>query len=283
LPGKPPTILRVFATAVTGDNNRLIGEVRVVHDVTQERELERMKDDFVSIVSHELRTPLFSIQGFVRLMLDDEAPDPGAQREFLTIIERQANQLAELVTNLLDLNKISAGTLTIEKQLVQPLDIINQTVLKLQGFAHREKVHLTSALPASLPPVMGDGQRLEQVLTNLVGNAIKFTPQEGQVSVSAALNGQHITVSVTDTGIGIAPKDLERIFTKFYQVEDHQTRSVQGSGLGLHISKQLIEDHGGKIWAESQLGKGSTFYIQLNVADSNDRLAVDNHVTGAGL
>jgi len=279
LPGTPPTIVRTFATAVTDENKQPIGEVRVVHDVTQERELERMKDDFVSVVSHELRTPLFSIQGFVRLMLEDEVPDPQTRREFLTIIERQANQLAEMVSNLLDVSKLASGTLSIEKKPVQLIDVINQTVLKLQGFARNEKVNLTSELPTSLPLIFGDAQRLEQVMTNLIGNAIKFTPAGGRVTVMAQRHDDHILIAIADTGIGIAPKDLKRIFTKFYQVEEHKTRTVQGSGLGLHISKRLIESHGGKIWAESELGKGSTFYIQLKVADFDAQPMPARHET----
>jgi len=265
LPGKPPTILRLFATSVTDDSGQPIGEVRIVHDVTKERELEQLKDDFLSTVSHELRTPLFSIQGFVRLMLDEEATDSETQREFLGIIERQANQLTKLVNNLLDMNKLSAGLLTVEREPVQVIDIINQTVLKLQGFAHQEDVKLVSQLPPSLPLISGDAQRLEQVMTNLAGNAIKFTPPGGTVTIEAKKSPERITIAVSDTGIGISQKNVDRIFSKFYQVEEATTRSVQGSGLGLHISKQLIEKHKGKIWAESELDKGSTFYIELPI------------------
>ncbi len=265
LPGKASTILRIFATTVTDDDGRPIGEVRIVHDVTKERELEKMKDDFLSTISHELRTPLFSIQGFVRLMLDKEAPGLETQREFLSIIERQTGQLTELVSNLLDMNKLSAGLLDVEQSPVQIIDIINQTILKLQGLAHQENVKLTTKLPPSLPITFGDPQRLEQVMTNLAGNAIKFTPAGGRVTIEAAEVAGHILIAVRDTGIGISQKNLDRIFSKFYQVEAASTRSTQGSGLGLHISKQLIEKHNGKIWAESALNKGSVFYIELPI------------------
>lgn len=265
LPGKASTILRIFATTVTDDSGQPIGEVRIAHDVTKERELEKMKDDFLSTISHELRTPLFSIQGFVRLMLDKDAPDLKTQREFLNIINRQTGQLTELVSNLLDINKLSAGLLDVEQSPVQIIDIINQTILKLQGLAHQENVKLTTNLPPSLPITLGDPQRLEQVMTNLAGNAIKFTPAGGRVTIEAAEVAGHILIAVRDTGIGISQKNLDRIFSKFYQVEDASTRSTQGSGLGLHISKQLIEKHNGKIWAESALNKGSVFYIELPI------------------
>lgn len=266
LPGQNTPILRIYASAVTDENSLPIGEVRIVHDITQQRELERMKDDFISTVSHELRTPLFSIQGFVRLILNGDVPNPHTQQEFLTIIERQANQLAELVTNLLDLNRMSTNAFDIEKQPIRLIDVINQTILRLQGFAHKKKVNLRSQLPTTLPIIMGDAQRLEQIMTNLVGNAIKFTPINGKVTVKAKITPKHIVVSVVDTGIGIDESELDRIFSKFYQVEEHSTRSVTGSGLGLHISKQLAEKHSGKLWAESQLGNGSTFYLQLPIA-----------------
>jgi len=269
LPGKPPIIVRIFATMVTNEHKESLGEVRVVHDVTQERELERLKDDFVSTISHELRTPLFSIQGFVRLILEGDVPNPHTQREFLTIIERQANQLSDLVSNLLDLNRLSNNVLSIDMQPMQVVKIVHQTILKLQGFAHKKKVNLTSQLPSSLPLIEGDEQRLEQVITNLVGNAIKFTPVNGNVLVKAQHVKSNIIISVTDTGIGIAPKDLEKIFQKFYQVEEHSTRSAEGSGLGLHISRQLVEKHHGKIWAKSAIGKGSTFFVQLPVKKNN--------------
>jgi len=163
------------------------------------------------------------------------------------------------------MNKLSAGLLTVEREPVQVIDIINQTVLKLQGFAHQEDVKLVSQLPPSLPLISGDAQRLEQVMTNLAGNAIKFTPPGGTVTIEAKKSPERITIAVSDTGIGISQKNVDRIFSKFYQVEEATTRSVQGSGLGLHISKQLIEKHKGKIWAESELDKGSTFYIELPI------------------
>lgn len=269
LPDSRGLILRVLTSTVTDEHNHPIGEVRVVHDITQQRELERMKDDFISTVSHELRTPLFSIQGFVRLILNGDVPNPQTQQEFLTIIERQADQLAELVTNLLDLNRMASHAFNIEHQPVQLIDVINQTILKLQGFAHKKKVKLTSKLPTGLPLISGDAQRLEQVITNLVGNAIKFTPAGGKVIVKAKTEANNLLISVIDTGIGIAPHELERIFAKFYQVEDHNTRSAAGSGLGLHISRQLVERHGGKLWAESRLNEGSVFFVQLPVEPSD--------------
>ncbi len=265
LPGKNETTLRVIATPVIHENGQLLGEVRLFHDITRERRLEQLKDDFISTISHELRTPLFSIQGFVRLILSGDVPDEDTRHEFLSIIERQSDHLSELVSNLLDLNRLSSNALPMTMQPVDLLVILKQTITQLHGFAPKKNIQVGTKLPASLPLIWGDATRLEQIFTNLIGNAIKFTPRHGRVLVQAKAQRANILVSVTDTGIGIPAEELETIFGKFYQVEEHSTRSAEGSGLGLHIARQLIERHHGKIWAQSEIGKGSTFFVQLPI------------------
>lgn len=258
-----PRTLQIFSTTVIDDSGMPLGEVRVVHDITRERELEQLKDDFMSTISHELRTPLFSIQGFVQLMQEDENLDAATRQEFLSIIRTQAVQLGQMVNNLLDLSKFDEGKLELERQSVAMLDIIHQTILKLQGFAHQQKVKLAPKLPALLPAISGDAQRLEQVLTNLIGNAIKFSNAGGEVVVSASSNESELKVEVKDSGIGIPAEALDRIFSRFYQVEDKSERSARGSGLGLHIAQRIVKAHGGRIWAESEAGQGSTFCFTL--------------------
>jgi PAS domain S-box-containing protein len=258
-----PRTLQIFSTTVTDDTGNPAGEVRVVHDITRERELEQLKDDFMSTVSHELRTPLFSIQGFAQIMLEDGNLDPATRTEFLSIIQSQAVQLSQMVNNLLDLSKFDEGKLEIEHKPVALLDVIHKTTLKLQGFAHQQKVKLITQLPASLPSLNGDTQRLEQVLTNLIGNAIKFTDAGGKVYISASTSDTEILVQIKDNGIGIPAEALERIFSRYYQVEDKSERSARGSGLGLHIAQRIVKGHGGRIWAESESGRGSTFYFTL--------------------
>jgi signal transduction histidine kinase len=171
-----------------------------------------------------------------------------------------------MVNNLLDLSKFDEGKLELERQPVAVVDVIHQTTLKLQGFAHQQKVKLVPKLPAILPIINGDATRLEQVLTNLIGNAIKFSNAGGEVVVSAALNGNELRVEVKDSGIGIPTEALDRIFSRFYQVEDKSERSARGSGLGLHIAQRIVKAHGGRIWAESEAGQGSTFCFTLPVA-----------------
>ena len=258
-----PRSLQVFSTTVVDSEQNPIGEVRVVHDVTRIREFEQLKNDFMSTVSHELRTPLFSIQGFVQLMLEDQSLDVTTRTEFLNIIHHQATQLSEMVNNLLDLTRLDEGRLEFEQKPVAMLDVIHQTILKLQGFAHRQKVKLRSELPAMLPLIHGDSQRLEQVLTNLIGNAIKFSEAGGQVLVTASTNKGEMLIAIKDNGIGIPPEALDQIFSRYYQVENKSERSAMGSGLGLHIAKKIVEGHGGRIWVESTTGQGSTFCFSL--------------------
>jgi signal transduction histidine kinase len=258
-----PRRLHIFSTPVNDETGQPMGEVRVVHDVTREREIEEMKDEFFSTISHDLRTPLFSIQGFVRLILDGEVPDEETQREFLGIIGRQAEQLAQLVNNLLNISRLESGKLEMERVPVQLLDVLEQTASKLRGMARAEDITLEADLPSSLPPVTGDPGWLEQVVTNLVGNAIKFTAEGGRVRIGARGSDSEVLVEVSDTGIGIPNDALDRVFDKFYQVPDAGDEEYEGTGLGLHIAKQIVELHDGRIWAESTLGQGSTFRFTL--------------------
>jgi len=263
-----PRALQVFATTVMDDEKKPVGEVRLIHDVTKERDLDQLKDDFFSTISHELRTPLFSIQGFAQLMLEEDELDPTTQKEFLETIRRQATQLGEMVNNLLDISKLDEDKLVLEKVPLSLLDIINQTILTLQGFAHQQKVKLAPNLPDQLPGIVGDKQRLGQVLTNLIGNAIKFSETEDVIAITATTNEKEIIVQVKDNGIGIPAQDLESIFSRYYQAGNKSERSAMGSGLGLHIAKKIVEGHGGRIWAESQDGQGSTFSFSMPVTNT---------------
>jgi PAS domain S-box-containing protein len=263
-----PRTLQIFSTTMVDENKIPLGEVRVVHDITRERELEQMKDDFMSTVSHELRTPLFSIQGFIQIMQEDDTLDLATRKEFLSIIQEQAVQLGQMVNNLLDLSKFDEGKMELEHRPVAILDLIHQTTLKLQGFAHRQKVKLTTQLPPLLPTINGDAVRLEQVLTNLIGNAIKFSNAQGEVAVMAQTTADELQIQVKDSGIGIPAEALERIFSRYYQVEDRSERSARGSGLGLHIAQRIVKAHGGRIWAESETGQGSTFCFTLPLSES---------------
>jgi PAS domain S-box-containing protein len=266
-----PRTLQIFSTTMVDDNQNPIGEVRVVHDVTRERELEQLKDDFMSTISHELRTPLFSIQGFVQILLENEEElDAVTREEFLTIIQSQTVQLSEMVNNLLDASKFDEGKLKFEQKPVEIRELMHQTMLKLRGFAHQQKIDLLPQLPDTLPSIIGDKERLEQVLTNLIGNAIKFTPEGGQVTITGSMPDDKILVEVKDNGIGIPLEVQEQIFSRYYQVAEKSEGVKRGSGLGLYIAQQIIKGHGGHIWVESGgvPGQGSTFRFTLPLPDT---------------
>lgn len=247
-----------------------LGYVKVVRDITRERELERMKSDFISTVSHELRTPLFYIKGFVELMRQGKADDEGVRDEFLSIIRDQTEHLDRLVEDLLDTSRVERGTFTVKKEKVPVADLIRQSVADAEGIASQAQVTLKAEVEGAFPEVDGDFLRLKQVMMNLIGNAIKFSGAGDTVTIRALLKPDEVWVQVEDQGPGIAQKDLPRIFDKFFQVDSSTTRSFGGVGLGLYISRQIVERLGGRIWAESDVGQGSrfTFALPLDVSDS---------------
>jgi PAS domain S-box-containing protein len=225
------------------------------------RELDRLKAEFISNISHELRTPLHSIKGFGKLILDGKVPDPNVQREFLTIIESQSNRLDKLVSNLLDVSRLEAGRFSIQKQRISIGSTVHEAVETLRGVANGRGITIKEDIPATLPEIDVDKERLEQVMFNLIGNAVKFSNDGSEVTVRAEVKEHDLLVQITDHGIGIPEEAMPRLFQRFYRVE--ASSSIGGSGLGLYISKQIIEAHGGHIWVESKSGEGSTFSFTL--------------------
>ncbi len=261
-------ILKISSSVVLDANHRPLGLVKVVYDVTKARQLDQLKSDFISMVSHELRTPLFSIQGFIRLILDGEVPDEGTRVNFLTIVEEQTTHLAAMVENLLNLSRLEAGLIDLQLEPVPISDIAYRTIEKLHTLAQSKNIALDVRVADGLLSVNGDRRWLEHVMTNLVDNAIKFTPQGGEVRVLARKRASKVVVQVVDSGIGISPEAQKNLFEKFYQVDGSATREAGGTGLGLYIARQIIEAHGGKIWVESQVGKGSAFSFSLPLTQS---------------
>jgi PAS domain S-box-containing protein len=225
------------------------------------RELDRLKAEFISNISHELRTPLHSIKGFGKLILDGKVPDPNVQREFLTIIENQSNRLDKLVSNLLDVSRLESGRFSIHKQRISIVGTIHEAVETLRGMANGRGITIKEDIPATLTEVDADKERLEQVIFNLIGNAVKFSNDDCEVMVRAEVNEHDLLVQVIDHGIGIPNESMPLLFQRFYRVE--ASSSIGGSGLGLYISRQIIEAHGGRIWVESEAGVGSTFSFTL--------------------
>jgi two-component system phosphate regulon sensor histidine kinase PhoR len=239
------------------------GAVVVLHDVTELRRLERVRQDFVANVSHEFKTPLTAIQGFAETLLAGALDDPENNRRFLEIIRNHAMRLARLTNDLLKLARIEAGKLELEFSSVGLLELIEgcteTTLLK----ANRKEITLEISVPPQLPPVRGDAALLRDVLQNLLDNAIQYTPARGHISIEATAGPREAVVTVADTGIGIPLADSERIFERFYRVDAARSREAGGTGLGLSIAKHIVEAHGGKLWVESTVGQGSKFSFSL--------------------
>jgi len=225
------------------------------------RAIDRMKDEFLSMTSHELKTPLTPVRSFLQLMKSGNLGKiTRKQREALAIISTEIERLGGSIDKLLQISRLESKKIKLKMRNLQLADIIQNTVKKVEPAAKQKRIALTQKI-AKLPMIRADGELLAEVLNNLVDNAIKFTPEGGRVTVEAKRERGNILVMVTDTGIGIAKKDMPKLFTKFFQV-DH---SVPGTGLGLSICKKIVLEHGGRIWAKSRLGGGSTFFFTLPV------------------
>jgi len=270
--GHPETTLQAIITPIEETRSYLV----ILQDLTRLRRLERVRRDFVSNVSHELRTPLASLKAVVDTLRDGALEDPAAARRFLSKIEVEVDALTQLVTELLELARIESGRAPLRLQPVAVSEIVALPVERLVPQAERAGLELRVSIPSDLPPVLADIDRARQVVMNLVHNAIKFTPA-GLVEVSAARQGDEIVIAVRDTGVGISEEDLPRIFERFYKAD--RARSGGGTGLGLALAKHVVQAHGGRIWAESTEGKGSTFFFTLP-AFTNPLQDVNNPLKG---
>ena len=274
---------KAVATPFTLPGEARTATILLVRDITVEKEVDRMKTEFISTVSHELRTPLTSVLGFAKIIrrkfvdLVTPALDQGNPklargveqiRDNLDIIVSEGERLTELVDDVLDIAKMESGRCEWDMKPVHLADIIAHAVKTAAPLAARKGLTLTSRIASGLPAVPGDRDRLVQVLVNLIGNAIKFT-ENGSIVLEAAIQAGDIRVAVRDTGTGIAATDLERVFEKFKQAGDTLTEKPKGTGLGLPICRQIVERHGGRIWAESTPGQGSAFIFILPVLDGN--------------
>ncbi len=252
-------------------HNDFLGTVSVFRDITRDVEVARMKSDFVSVVSHELRTPMTAIKGFVDLLLLGAAGNISQQqRHFLTIIKSNVDRLATLVSELLDLDKIETGRMRLELEPIFISDVIKSVLDSLLGKIKEKGLELTTEVPDKLSPVIGDRNRLIQILTNLVANAYQYTPSGGQIHIKVEQREPILQVTVSDTGIGISDEDQTKIFRRFFRAEHPVVRDSEGTGLGLPIVRSLVELHGGKVEVHSLPGKGSEFAFTLPLPSSRD-------------
>jgi signal transduction histidine kinase len=230
------------------------------------RDLDKIKSDFITIASHELRTPLTSIKAYVELMILKPNLIEAKKNRILGIINTESDRLTRLINDLLDLSRIEEGTMAWHLADVSVVDIIPTSLTTIMPLARNKEQQIATDIEPAIPLFRGDRDRLVQVVTNILSNAVKFTPRGGSIRISARWEPEpapRIIVSVTDTGMGIPEEDLKIVFDKFQRSGDHLTSSVEGTGLGLAIAREIVEFHGGTIWAESVYGKGSTFTFTL--------------------
>ena len=264
--GPDRRFLQFYTAPVLGEDGReTIGRIVALRDITRERELDKMKTDFISVVSHELRTPLTSIKGYTDLLLSGATGEVNElQSEFLGIIQSSTTRLSNLINDILDISRIESGTIEIKHEPIDYRAIVSDTLRLMKAAADAKHVSMDASLPEAIPPVRGDSDKVTQVLTNLVNNAIKYTPEGGWIKISLEVAGDaSVTTCVADSGIGITPEDQKKLFQRFFRADNSSTREAGGTGLGLVIAKTIIELLGGAIWVESEQGRGSRFYFTL--------------------
>jgi len=238
-----------------------ITELKKAHEAL--REVDRKRSEFIATVSHELRTPLQSIMGFTKLIVQDKVPDPMTQTRFLDTIDRESERLAGLIGDLLDVSRLEAGKFVLKRQRLSLRDTIRSVIYELFSIINEKAILIVDNIPEGLPEIEADENRIKEVMLNLVSNAIKFSSEGGKITVNAQATHNEILVQIIDQGIGIPAEALPNLFQKFYQINGSDTRIRGGLGLGLYITKQIVEAHGGQIWVESKLNQGSTFSFTL--------------------
>ncbi|MDD5596114.1 MAG: ATP-binding protein [Candidatus Omnitrophica bacterium] len=258
--------LRASSAVIENENGQSIGMVSVLSDITKQKELDQLKANFVSNITHELRTPLVAIDKSIALILAKNAGEiSSAQEEFLSIAQRNIKRLSIMINDLLDLSKLEAGKMKINALPTSIAFVIEEAVGSLINWSKTKSISIEKKIENGLPQINIDGDRIIQVLTNLIGNAIKFTPANGNVIIEASLSAEskEVMITVQDNGVGISKEDLPNIFNKFYQAGERVASDINGTGIGLSIVKEIVELHRGKIWVESEKGVGARFIFTL--------------------
>ncbi len=266
IPGDEETerIYQVQTALVRGEDQSVIGVVAIFNDITEIRSIERMKTAFVSTVSHELRTPLTSIKGFISTLLQDVDGfyDADTVHEFYVIIDQECDRLTRLISDLLNVSRIEAGrALDLNPGPVNLPDVVDKVVAAQKSYTNKHEFAVD--LEPDLPTIVADNDKVDQILTNLTNNAVKYSPNGGTITVAGKQNNGVIQMSVSDQGMGIPKEHIEKLFDRFHRIDNRDTRKVGGTGIGLYLVKHLVEAHGGKIWVESEEGKGSSFIFEL--------------------
>jgi two-component system phosphate regulon sensor histidine kinase PhoR len=256
-----PRTVRVHSATVESNEGR-VGKVVVCTDITELKELAQLRSELVSFVSHELRTPLTSIKGFAAALLDDARLKHDDHRNFVRIIDHECDRLRRMVADLLCMSRIDSGrALEVQWRRFDLNELVQRVVAAQRVYAAEHS--FLSELPEGAFVVEADSDKIEQILTNLLNNAIKYSPRDAATTVRVEPRGEQVALIVADKGFGIAPHDIDRLFTQYGRLEDAQRRRITGTGLGLYLTKHLVEAHGGTIEVESELGQGSTFTVTM--------------------
>jgi signal transduction histidine kinase len=256
-------VFQGFTAPVRDDRGGSLGRIWTLREVTHERELDRLKDDFVATVSHELRTPLTSMMGFLEMIREGEAGElTDEQKRFLAIVYRSSERLQRLVGDLLFVARLDANGLQLQFAPVDVEELVHDAAESAGALARSRELHLDLEL-ALLPMVTGDKERLSQLVGNLISNALKFTPAGGRVTVRTFVDGSHAVIEVEDDGIGIPEAEQDRLFQRFFRSTTATEQAIPGTGLGLVISRAIAEAHGGTIDVRSEEGEGACFRVEL--------------------
>jgi PAS domain S-box-containing protein len=261
--GLKVTLADNYSPQVDEEGN-IVSVIANVRDVSRLREAEELKNTLLSVISHELKTPVSIIKGYAGTLARQDADwDKATLADGLTVIEEEADKLNELINNLLDASRLQAGGLKLQFTYLDLPSMAEKTVEKLRTQTSRHTFSLD--FPADFPPMKGDYERMREVLSNLVGNAIKYSPDGGLIRVGGQVVDDEVRIFVSDEGVGIPATEQERIFDRFARVDNSLTRQTPGAGLGLFLVRAVVEAHGGRVWVESQPGRGATFWFTLPV------------------
>ena len=255
-------------SCVEDEKGLISGVVSVLHDITREKEISQMKNDFVSHVSHELKTPLASINAYAEMLVDGEAGDQETIDQFCSIIQSQAQRLNRLIEEILNISRIESGLIKVSKEHLSVTIVVQEAAKMIESYAREKNISVHVPTPIIFDQVDADKDMLSQVVINLLSNAVKYTCEGGSVSVDTQINDADgvVTVTVKDTGVGIPTEDVEHVFDKFYRVEANK-KYAKGTGLGLNLVKQIVEKvHGGRVFVTSEVGQGSTFGFDVPLA-----------------
>jgi two-component system phosphate regulon sensor histidine kinase PhoR len=265
---KTSKIFDCIVSCLYDQDRQVCGAVAVLHDITREKQVQQMKNDFVSHVSHELKTPLASITAFTEMLADGEANDEKTRKEFYSVIQSQAQRLNRLIEDILNCSRIESGLIKINKETASLTMLIEEQLQMIKGYAEEKEVKVIGQKPIIYDQVDVDKDMIQEVIVNLLSNAVKYTPSGGSVKIETEVdeNAALVRVSVTDTGVGIPEDDIEHVFDKFYRVSANK-KQAEGTGLGLNLVKQIIEKvHDGRVFVMSKVGVGSTFGFELPLA-----------------